>query len=225
MRKSFRSYAEINRHRLSFVKKQKKHGPISIAGPCFRLFLYCNACQRKIFICANTNGGKRLIAVFHHKRGDLILHPAADQVAQITRASLPTKGFFRKDRRHTLLPGEVNALFVQRPHQFIEHQHSDLFVIRLCQGTEHHHFIHTSDKFRAQEITERFHDFFPGGCLNIFCKAHRTLLALAARVGGHNNHGILKIDRAALRICNPALVENLEQNVEHIRMRLFDFVE
>ena len=48
---------------------------------------------------------------------------------------------------------------------------------------------------------------------------------VAARVRGHNDHGIFKIDRAALRVGDASVVEDLEQDVQHIRVRLFDLVE
>ena len=46
-----------------------------------------------------------------------------------------------------------------------------------------------------------------------------------ADVGGHHDHGVLEADRAALAIGEAAIVENLQQHVEDVGMRLFDFVE
>ena len=46
-----------------------------------------------------------------------------------------------------------------------------------------------------------------------------------AEVRRHDDHGVAEVDGAALAIREAAVVEHLQQNVEHIRMRLLDFVE
>ena len=48
---------------------------------------------------------------------------------------------------------------------------------------------------------------------------------MAADVGGHDHDGVLEIHRAALPIRETAVVQNLQQNVEHVGVRFFDFVE
>ena len=48
---------------------------------------------------------------------------------------------------------------------------------------------------------------------------------LAAQVGGQDDQRVAEIDRPALPVGQPAVVEHLQQHVEHIRMRLLDLVE
>ena len=48
---------------------------------------------------------------------------------------------------------------------------------------------------------------------------------IGAEIRGHDDQHIAEIDRASLPVGQPAVVEHLQQNVEDIRMRLFDFVE
>ena len=48
---------------------------------------------------------------------------------------------------------------------------------------------------------------------------------LAAEVAGHDHDGVLEVDRPALRVGQPAVVEKLEEDVEHLRMGLLDLVE
>ena len=48
---------------------------------------------------------------------------------------------------------------------------------------------------------------------------------LGAEVGRQNNDGIFKIHRSALGIRDAAIVQNLQQNVEHIRMGLFHLIK
>jgi hypothetical protein len=58
-------------------------------------------------------------------------------------------------------------------------------------------------------------------------KPHRPFLLdeTSADVRRHDDDGVLEIDRITQRVGQDAVLENLKQNVENIRMRLFDFVE
>ena len=71
--------------------------------------------------------------------------------------------------------------------------------------------------------------------------AHRFLEALGAghqfgifaqvdddflgRIAGEDDDGVFEIDITALGIFHPSLVENLEEDLVHVMMRLLDFVE
>src|ERR1700694_1264473 len=46
-----------------------------------------------------------------------------------------------------------------------------------------------------------------------------------AEVGGHDDHGVGEVDDLTLRIAEPAILEDLQQHVEHLGMRLLDLVE
>ena len=46
-----------------------------------------------------------------------------------------------------------------------------------------------------------------------------------ADVRGHHDHGVAEIDRPSLRIGEPPVVHDLQQQIEHVLMRLFDLVE
>ena len=46
-----------------------------------------------------------------------------------------------------------------------------------------------------------------------------------ARVGGHDQHHIAEIDRPAVVVGQVAVVHHLQQDVEHVRVRLFDLVK
>ena len=46
-----------------------------------------------------------------------------------------------------------------------------------------------------------------------------------AEVRGHDDDGVLEVDRAALRVGEAAVLEDLEQDVEHVGMGLLDLVE
>ena len=55
--------------------------------------------------------------------------------------------------------------------------------------------------------------------------AGQLLDHLRAEVRGHDDDGIAKIDRAALAVGQPAVIEHLQQHVEHVLVRLLDLIE
>ena len=48
---------------------------------------------------------------------------------------------------------------------------------------------------------------------------------VAAEVRGHDDHRVAEVHRAALAVGETAVVQHLEQHVEHVRVRLLDLVE
>ena len=56
-------------------------------------------------------------------------------------------------------------------------------------------------------------------------QAPAALNQLRPQVGSHHNHRVLEINLAPLRIGQVPVLKNLQQNVEHIRVGLFDLIE
>ena len=50
-------------------------------------------------------------------------------------------------------------------------------------------------------------------------------MILAPDVRRHDHDHVLEVDRPALAVCQPPIVQQLEQDVQHLRMRLLDLVE
>jgi hypothetical protein len=48
---------------------------------------------------------------------------------------------------------------------------------------------------------------------------------LAADVRGHDDYGVLEVDGPPLGVCQSAVVEDLQQDVEDVRVGLLDLVE
>ena len=53
----------------------------------------------------------------------------------------------------------------------------------------------------------------------------RSSPGVAARVGRHDDDRILKVHRAAVGVGDAALVQNLQQDVQHVRVGLLNLVE
>ncbi len=61
--------------------------------------------------------------------------------------------------------------------------------------------------------------------LRVVRLARQLLDHVRAEVRGHDDDGVAEVDGAALTVGQAAVVENLQQHVEHVRVRLLDFVE
>src|SRR5713226_9608738 len=85
-----------------------------------------------------------------------------------------------------------------------------------------HDIIDPVDKLRPERRAQRFHRFFAGalgiavGQLENGSRAHVT---------GHDQHGVAEVHGAALSIGEASVLENLQQDVENVRMRLLNLVE
>ena len=110
-------------------------------------------------------------------------------------------------------------LLVQALAQLVQYQLNDILNLLLLQGLEGDDIIHTVQEFRTEEVHQHL--------LNLFA-VHLTLVLhdfAAAQVTGHDNQRILKVHAAALAIGQAAIVQNLQQHIEDVRMGLFDFVQ
>ena len=54
---------------------------------------------------------------------------------------------------------------------------------------------------------------------------HHRLNQVRADIAGHHNHGVFKVHGSALSISQAAIVQHLQQDVEHIGMCLFHLIE
>ncbi len=60
----------------------------------------------------------------------------------------------------------------------------------------------------------------------LFLVTHREVLhQLTADIGGHDHDGIFEIYRSAVTVGQPAIVKNLQEDIEDVRMGFFDLVE
>ncbi len=87
-------------------------------------------------------------------------------------------------------------------------------------------FVHPVDELRPQKALQGLHGPLTALLVGSAAEAHAAgALGLAARVGGHDDDRVLKVHVAALGVGNVAVVQDLQQDVEHIRMGLLDLVE
>ena len=96
----------------------------------------------------------------------------------------------------------------------------DLFQVAFGQAIENDDLINAVEKFRPKMRAQRI-------CHQTGTRFFRFFLSNVLRtdVGGHNDDRVLKIDRSPLPVRDPTVIEHLQQYVENVRMRFFDFVE
>ena len=95
--------------------------------------------------------------------------------------------------------------------------------MRLTERVEHHHFVNTVDEFGTEIV---FHIGHHSG-FHSFIRRIRTqfLNVLAADVARHHHHGVFEVHRAALAVGQAAVIQYLQQDIEHVRMRFFHFIQ
>src|SRR5579872_4242209 len=92
---------------------------------------------------------------------------------------------------------------------------------------EHNDFVHPVEKLRSEMVTQLLQNG-PLHALEPFATERRTAILqnpMASDVRGHNHDRVLEVDSTALSVCKTPVVKDLQQDVEHVGVGFFDFVE
>ncbi len=98
----------------------------------------------------------------------------------------------------------------------------DVPDVLLVQRVEHDDLVDAVDEL-GPEL--RLHLRQDRGLDEAGIVALHLLDHVRAEVGGHHDHGVLEIHGAALAVGHAAVVEHLQEHVEHVGVSLFDLVE
>ena len=102
---------------------------------------------------------------------------------------------------------------------------NDTVKLRLGKRLEADDLVKAVEELRPELLMQLSHDLLPCALFDLALIVYAFKQILAAEVGGHDDNGVLEIDRASLRIGDAAVVEDLQQDVENIRVRLFDLIK
>ena len=106
----------------------------------------------------------------------------------------------------------------------IEHQPCDLGQLLGRQGAEDDDLVDAVDELRPEAPLQDLHQLVTQLVERLV--APGVLLdALGAEVRGHDHDGVLEVDRASLCVGESAVVHDLQQDVEDVRVGLLDLVE
>ena len=111
-------------------------------------------------------------------------------------------------------------LFFQTLAEAFQEDSGDVAYLVFLERFEDDDVVNTVEKFRTEVLFEQFADFRIG-----FVVVLRFEDFVRAEVTGHDDDGVLEVDHTAFAIGQAAIVEDLQQDVEDIRMGLFDFIE
>src|SRR6185437_4940413 len=135
----------------------------------------------------------------------------------------PTLGFFG-DRDRDVALCQVSV-------ELLNQQFKNLDQVRIGQRLEENYFVQTVQELRIEGLL----DFLLNQLFNLvvdrFFLVEREAETFAfhqvsrADVRGHHDDYVLEIHRVAQSVSELSIFEHLQQDVEHIRMRLLDFVQ
>ena len=123
------------------------------------------------------------------------------------------------------------SLFLMRAHDLRDFQVHDAQQVRLGQRVEDDQVVQTVEELRLEDALGFLQDFALHRLVILLVlrhaepERHLPLDEFRADVGGHDDDRVAEVDLAAQRIRDLAFFQNLEQQVHHVRVRLFDFVE
>src|SRR5829696_7140011 len=167
-----------------------------------------------------------------HLVRERILDVALDRPAQRARAHRRIPALLHEEVRGGAGEVERQLALGQRLADPLEQQLDDLGDLLLGELVEDDHLVDPVEELGPEYLLELAHD--PN--LHVLV-GHARLVAHresdagvlgdlgGADVRGHNHDRVPEVDRAPLGVREPSVLQDLEQDVEHIRMRLLDLVE
>lgn len=164
-------------------------------------------------ITGDDGGGQRIF--------DLLF----DQAAQIAGAVLDRVGLLGEQAEQAVVPRQTDILVGERGAQLTEHDLSDMAEVILGQLVERDNLVNAVEKLRTHDFFKSLHHAVLAHLRHGAAEACRRVIGLRTGVRGHNDDRVLEADNAALRVGQTAVIQNLQQRIEYIRMRLLDLVE
>src|SRR5438094_649605 len=101
----------------------------------------------------------------------------------------------------------------------------DLPQVRAPEGMEDHHVVDAVQELGAEVLAERLQHLLLHGVVGTGVVAAIAGEQLAPDVRGHDDDRVLEVDRAPVAVGQAAVVEDLEEHVEDVVVRLLDLVE
>ena len=157
--------------------------------------------------------------------GDRVFEILLDRAAQIARAILHGIGFLDQIVHEAPVPIERQPARVQAVAQLAEHDARDGTEILFRQLVEADDFVHAVDELGPQELAEGLERLFLALLRDGLAEADAAILPVRTGIGRHNDDGILEIDHAPLCVGDAPVIEDLQQDVQHVGMRLFQLVK
>src|SRR6266849_50137 len=199
--------------------------------PCLRWFLLSHPlADFKLHLVGTLiRVHDHVVPVQHSAVQDLqrqgILHQLLDSPLQRTRAEIRVKALGEEQVFRGIGQLKRNLALGQQTAHIFQAQVDDLHQLLLAQRAEEDDVIHPVEELRLEVPVQGVHYLLRGlGEILLGAQAF-GLQERRPDVRGHDDDCIAEVNRAALAVGQAAIVHNLQQDVEHVRVRLLDFVK
>ena len=159
------------------------------------------------------------------ERGDDVLDVLLDGAAQVARAVGLAVALTDEVVDDGGRPVQGHAALGHGSAHFVEHEGGDGAEVFLREVVKVDDLVDAVEKLRTQELIEGALRALAALIVRAQAEAERAGARVAAGVRGHDDDRVFKIHGAALRVRDAAVVEDLQQQVHDVRVRLFDLVE
>src|SRR5215211_4676784 len=176
------------------------------------------------FLGADDHLVARVEGAAKNHAGQLVVHPALDGAPQGPGTELGVETLLGKKLYRLVGELHLYVLGAQASLGPVQEQPGDIDYLVLGERPEHDDLVYAVDELRAQMMPHDLHHFlfelFEG-----LVPTRVRLNPLRAHVGSHDDDRVLEVHRAALGVGEPTLVEDLQEDVEDIRVGLLDLVQ
>ena len=120
---------------------------------------------------------------------------------------------------------ESEALVRKTLLEGVEHDIDDTFEVIFRQRTEEYRLVKTVEKLGAEAAAQLVHDALARFLGDVAVLVDAVEQILAAEVRCKDNYRVLEVHGASLAVGYTTVIEHLKQDVEYIRVRLFNLIE
>ena len=120
---------------------------------------------------------------------------------------------------------ESEALVRKTLLEGVEHDVDDALEVVFSQRAEEYRLVKTVEKLGTEAAVQFVHDTLACLFRDVTVLVDAVEQILAAEVRGEDDYRVLEVHGASLTVGYTTVVEHLEQNVEYIRVCLFNLVE
>ena len=118
---------------------------------------------------------------------------------------------------------DLHAAILQSLEQAAGLDPGDLTDLCAAQRMEHHRVVNAIDEFWTEMFAHHGHHRLAHGL--VITLGGELLDQVRAQIGGHDQHGVAEVHCTALAVGQAAIVQYLQQHIEHVGVRFFDFIE
>src|SRR5256714_6387028 len=154
-------------------------------------------------------------------RRERVLYERLYRALQGARAVERVVALAREQLFRRVVEFEAHVALLQHPAQSFELYLDDVADLLARELVEDDYVVNAVQELRLEVLAQDLCD----GLAHLLLVVAHLLNLTAPKVRGHNQDRVLEVHRAPLRVGQATVVENLQQDVENVRMRLLYLVE